>query len=376
MSIVNKVLVIGGGIGGMCAAIQLRKAGHEVDLVEIDPEWRVYGAGITISGPTLRAFREIGIVDEILAQGWCADGCTIALPDGAVIAQYPTPRVAGPDIPGGGAIMRPVLARILSKATLAAGTQVRLGVSFDTLRQDGDKVHVSFSDGTESRYDLVIGADGVHSKTRETIFPEAGKPVYTGQGCWRAVVPRPERIDHPFMFLSETTKAGVNPVSKDEMYLFVLQNLQADDFITPDTWPARLAEVLSEFDGVVGDIRDNLDADSRIVFRPLHKLLLPLPWHNGRVVLIGDAVHATTPHLASGAGIAVEDAIVLVEELQGADSLAQALQAFSARRYERCRTVVENSVQLGVLENAGTPEAKEAHGRLMGQSMAALLAPI
>lgn len=376
MAIVNKVLVIGGGIGGMCSAIQLRKSGIEVDLVEIDPDWRVYGAGITISGPTLRAFKEIGVLDEIVEQGWCADGFKVALTDGTVVAEFPTPRVAGPDVPGGGGIMRPVLARILSKATLASGTNVRLGVSFNSIEQDDSRVHVSFTDGTSSSYDLVIGADGVHSKTRGVIFPDAEKPSYTGQGCWRAVIPRPPEITGPMMVMSKTTKAGLNPISKDEMYLFVLQNLPTDDFLPPETWPERLAEVLSSFGGVVGNIRDNLNAQSRIVFRPLHKLLLPQPWYKGRVLLLGDAVHATTPHLASGAGIAVEGAIVLAEELQRASSLPQALDAYVARRYDRCRLVVENSVRLGQLENAGTPESREEHGKLMSQSMAALLAPI
>ncbi|MRV73774.1 NAD(P)-binding protein [Duganella sp. FT92W] len=376
MAMVNKVLVIGGGIGGMCSAIQLRKQGVEVDLVEIDPDWRVYGAGITISGPTLRAFREIGVLDEIMAHGWCADGFKVALPDGTVVAEYTTPRVAGPDVPGGGGIMRPVLARILANATRAAGVHVRLGVSFDTIEQDADQVRVAFTDGTHASYDLVIGADGVHSKTRQAIFPAAARPSYTGQGCWRAVVPRPEQVTGPMMVLSKTTKAGLNPVSKDEMYLFVLENQATDDFIAPETWPARLAHVLQGFGGVVGDIRDNLNAESRIVYRPLHKLLLPQPWYKGRVLLLGDAVHATTPHLASGAGIAVEGAIVLAEELQRAATLPQALEAYVARRYERCRMVVENSVRLGQLENAGTPEAREEHAKLMTQSMAALLAPI
>lgn len=373
---VNKVLVIGGGIGGMCSAIQLRKQGVEVDLVEIDPDWRVYGAGITISGPTLRAFREIGVLDEIMAHGWCADGFKVALPDGTVVAEFATPRVAGPEVPGGGGIMRPVLARILANATRAAGVHVRLGVSFDSIEQDADQVRVAFTDGTRSSYDLVIGADGVHSKTRQAIFPDAARPSYTGQGCWRAVVPRPEQVTGPMMVLSKTTKAGLNPVSKDEMYLFVLENQATDDFIGPETWPARLAHVLQGFGGVVGDIRDNLNAESRIVYRPLHKLLLPQPWYKGRVLLLGDAVHATTPHLASGAGIAVEGAIVLAEELQRAATLPQALDAYVTRRYERCRLVVENSVRLGQLENAGTPEAREEHGKLMTQSMAALLAPI
>src|SRR6185436_17433339 len=108
---IEKALVIGGGIGGMCAAIELRKRGVAVDLVEIDAQWRVYGAGITISGPTLRAFKAIGVVDAIMAQGYCADGLDLCLGNGQQIGHIPSTRIAGPDIPGAGGIMRPVLAR-------------------------------------------------------------------------------------------------------------------------------------------------------------------------------------------------------------------------------------------------------------------------
>src|SRR5690349_14288741 len=108
---IERALVIGGGIAGMCAAIELRKRGVSVDLVEIDPQWRVYGAGITISGPTLRAFKTVGVVEAIMAQGWCADGLDIYLANGTRIGNIPSVRVAGSDVPGGGGIMRPVLAR-------------------------------------------------------------------------------------------------------------------------------------------------------------------------------------------------------------------------------------------------------------------------
>jgi 2-polyprenyl-6-methoxyphenol hydroxylase-like FAD-dependent oxidoreductase len=376
MSRVRKVLVIGGGIAGMCSAIQLRKIGVEVDLVEIDPEWRVYGAGITISGPTLRAFKEIGVLDEIIAQGWCADGCTIALADGTVLGEIPTPRIAGDDVPGAGAIMRPLLARILSKATLASGAKVRLGVTFTAIEQDADACTVHFTDGTQSSYDLVIGADGVLSKTRQVVFPEMDVPAYTGQGCWRAVVARPPEIDHAHMFMTRDMKVGVNPVSDSEMYLFLLERIPEDAYIPVDAWPARLATLLKGFTGVIGDIRDNLNADSRIVYRPLHNLLVKAPWHKGNVVLIGDAVHATTPHLASGAGISVEDALVLVEELAAEAPLADTLARFTARRFERARMVVESSQRLGVLEASGSQEAKTEHAMVMRHAMTALLAPL
>ena len=375
MRTVNRVLVIGGGIAGMCAAIELRKHGVEVDLVEIDPEWRVYGAGITISGPTLRAFKTIGVLDAILQQGACTDGLDIFLANGVKVASLPSQRVAGPDIPGTGGIMRPVLARILSAATLASGTKVRLGVTFTSFTQDASHASVSFTDGTSGRYDLVIGADGVNSRVRELTFPDAPKPRYTGQACWRAVVNRPADMQRAAFYMGKDVKAGLNPVSTDEMYLFFLDKRDRPDHLEPEQWPAILKRVLAEFSNCpIAAIRDSLTPQSRIVYRPLFALMMQAPWHRGRLVLIGDACHATTPHLASGAGMAVEDAIVLVEELARADDLESGLQRFTTRRYERCRRVVENSVRLGDIEQTGG--SAEEHERLMRESMAALLQPI
>jgi 2-polyprenyl-6-methoxyphenol hydroxylase-like FAD-dependent oxidoreductase len=374
MRTVNTALVIGGSIAGMCAAIELRKHGVEIDLVEIDSEWRVYGAGITISGPTLRAFKTIGVVDEIMQQGACIDGLDIFLANGVEVASLHSPRVPGPDIPGAGGIMRPVLARILSAATLASGTNVRLGVTFTSITLASQAV-VSFTDGTSGRYDLVIGADGVNSRVREQTFPDAPKPRCTGQACWRAVVSRPADRERAAIYTGKAVKAGVNPASASEMYLFFLDKRDRPDHLEPEQWPAILKRVLAEFSNCpIADIRDSLTPQSRIIYRPLFALMMPAPWHRGRLVLIGDACHATTPHLASGAGMAVEDVIVLVEELARAPDLESGLQHFTTRRYERCRMVVENSVRLGDIEQTGG--STEEHERLMRKSMAALLQPI
>jgi 2-polyprenyl-6-methoxyphenol hydroxylase-like FAD-dependent oxidoreductase len=112
----------------------------------------------------------------------------------------------------------------------------------------------------------------------------------------------------------------------------------------------------------------------RIDRRPLQAILLPPPWYRGRVLLIGDAAHSTTPHLAMGAGIAIEDAAVLGEELGSCDSLEEALEAFMERRFDRCRLVVENSLQLGEWEkNPQDPDADPAG--LIDASFAVLAAP-
>jgi 2-polyprenyl-6-methoxyphenol hydroxylase-like FAD-dependent oxidoreductase len=374
MNSVRKVLVIGGGIAGMSTAIELRKRGVAVDLVERDPKWRVYGTGISISGPALRAFKTVGVLPEILEQGWCSDGCDVCAPNGTVLTTLVTPRIAGADIPGGGGILRPVLARILSKATLASGTAVRLGVTFTGIARSDAGLDVSLTDGSRERYDLVVGADGLSSKVRSAIFPDAPTPKYTGQGCWRAVVPRLPEITGASMFLGRLTKAGVNLVSKNEMYLFCLDHRAVNERIPEEQFSQILSGMLAEFSGPVGQLRDALDANSRIIYRPLEAVLVPPPWHHERVVLVGDAAHATTPHLASGAAIAIEDAIVLAEELERAPTLEAALRAYVVRRFTRCKIVVESSLKLGEIEiNGGS---KDEHAQVMRDAMVTLLAPI
>ncbi|WP_341887232.1 FAD-dependent oxidoreductase [Variovorax sp. YR752] len=370
----RRILIIGGGFSGMSAAIECAKRGAAVDLVEIDPGWRNYGAGISLGGATLRAFRQLGILEAFLREGNAADGLQALLPDGTPLATLPTPRVAGPDVPGGGGIMRPVLARILADATRATSTNVMLGCTFTRIEQDAQGVDVDFTDGQRRRYDLVIGADGLYSKTREALFPGAPGPRYSGQAVWRAVLPRPPEVTTAMMWMGRV-KPGVNPVSRDQIYLFLTEHRPNNEHVDPAQFAELLRALLAPFPApLVQRIREQIGPDSQIVFRPLEGLLMSRPWFKGRVVLIGDTVHATTPHLASGACIGIEDAIVLAEELSRQAGIEAALAAFEARRWERCRMVVENSARLGEIEMAGGD--KEEHARIMRESLMALAQPI
>ncbi len=375
MTSARKALVIGGGFSGMAAAIELRKQGIEVDLTEIDPGWRSYGAGISLGAATIRAFKQLGILEAFLREGNAADGARLHLGSGQVIGELPAPRLAGPDVPGGGAIMRPVLARILAEATRASGTQVHLGVDFESIGQDADGVTVRFSDGRTGRYDLVVGADGLYSKVRRTLFPDAPKPRYTGQAVWRAVLPRPAEVDKALMWIGPHTKPGVNPVSKTEMYMFITEHRPVNAHVDPKDFARLMRALLEEFSApLLVKLREQITEQSSIVFRPLEAMLMPQPWHQGRVVMIGDAVHATTPHLASGACIGIEDGLVLAECVGSDLPLAKALETFQSRRWERCRMVVENSLRLGEIEMTGG--SKEEHAQIMRDSMMALAQPI
>jgi 2-polyprenyl-6-methoxyphenol hydroxylase-like FAD-dependent oxidoreductase len=375
MQIVKKALIVGGGIAGMCTAIELRKRGVEVDLLELDKEWQVTGAGISINGAALRALKTIGVVEQVLEQGAGSDGVSLCTADGTVIGKLPTPRIAGPEIAGSAGILRSVLAAILSKATLEAGVSVRLGATLESVVQEADgRVTTRSSDGMVDHYDLLVGADGLYSKVRARCFLNAPVPRFTGQGSWRAVVPRNPEISAVSVFMGKATKVGVNPISADQMYLFCLDQRADNERIPEEQWKDLLTGLLAEFSGPMTAVRADIKGSSLVVYRPLESLLLPPPWHCGAIVLVGDAAHATTPHLASGAALGMEDAIVLAEELERASSVEAAAEAYTKRRFERCRMVVENSLRLGEIEMAGSTGPE--HAQIMRDSMIALLAPI
>lgn len=372
---IKRVLVLGGGFAGSAVAIALGRAGVEVDIVEINPSWTTLGAGISIGGPSLRTLQQLGVLDEFLREGAAFDGVEIRTPTGQVVMEIPTPRIVGTEVPGGAAVMRPVLGRILSEAAVRAGATVRLGTTLTSFTDTGDGVDVLLSDGEEGRYDLLVAADGLYSQTREKLIPDAPRPSYNGQGAWRAVLPRQPEVSHTLLWNNDDIKVGINPVSQSQMYLFVNENRATNDYIAPESQLDRLLAMLAPFsDPVIVQVRADLNEDSLIVYRPIESLLVPKPWHVGRTAFIGDAVHATTPHLAAGAGIGLEDALVLVEELAAAETVEEALEAYQDRRYPRCRMVVENSGRLGVIEVEHGDKAE--HSRIMAESMAALAQPI
>ena len=371
--VIKSALIVGGGIAGMSVAIMLRRLGVAVDLIDQDAQWKVAGAGITITGPTLRAFAALGILDRLEPQSYMGDGIRVCSVDGVFLQELQTPMPVGSRVPGSGGIMRPVLHHVLSSEVLSGGVNVRLGVKVRSAVQTSEAVDVTFEDGSSGRYDIVIGADGLHSQIRQFILPHAPSPEYTGQCVWRAVLPRPQEIQKRHYFLGGPVKVGLNPVSEAEMYLFLLERRAVRQWMTDDRAHVELAELLRPYGGVLKEVRTTLGPQSRIVFRPLEAFFLPDPWYVGRVILIGDAAHPTTPQLASGAGMAIEDALVLAQELDRSNAVDAAFAAFMKRRYARCRLVVENSLEIGRREQRGEPV--DSQTQLVQESLRALAEP-
>jgi 2-polyprenyl-6-methoxyphenol hydroxylase-like FAD-dependent oxidoreductase len=375
MAAIGKVLIVGGSLAGMSCAIEMRKAGIAVDLIEIDASWRSYGAGITITGPTLRALQTVGVLSEVTAAGATWNGVKVHDKSGKLLEEAPIPPL-GRDLPSAGGIMRPLLHKILADKTRASGASVRLGVSATRLNEHADHVQATLSDGSQDRYELVVGADGIYSDTRQQIFPGAAKPQFTGQVIYRLVAERPRGVDRTYFYLGGNYKVGFNPVSATHMYMFLLHPAADNPWVDPKDQPQKLYEAMAGFGGIVPQIRETVLTSNAhtIHYRPLEVILHPAPWHRGRVVLIGDAAHATTPHLASGAGMAIEDGIVLVQEIQSQPTLAAAFEKFMARRFERCRLVIDNSVKLGQIEM--THGSLAEHTRLMVEALTTLRQPI
>jgi 2-polyprenyl-6-methoxyphenol hydroxylase-like FAD-dependent oxidoreductase len=197
------------------------------------------------------------------------------------------------------------------------------------------------------------------AEINELVFPDAPKPFFTGQTVWRAVVPRPEDPDHDIaMYYGPCAKAGVNPVCDTRIYVFEAENTPTITHPPRDQWPELIRGLPDDFGGVIAWARERMPDPETIYRRALHAVLVPSRWYRGRVRLIGDEAHATTPHRAMGACVAIEDAVVLGEVLSASEDLTTPLQTFMTPRFELCRLVADNSLQLGEWEkDADAPGA-------------------
>lgn len=376
-SLLNKVLIIGGGIGGLSAAIALRKLGIYVELAEIQPAYSVYGVGIIQPSNALRALDALGMADACMAKGSPYGPVRMCTAAGHVIGEAGTPPMGRLPVHNG--ISRRILHDILHQGVVEKGVRIRMGVTATAIDNGPDSATVRFSDGSTDTYDLVIGADGVYSQVRSLVMGDH-KPRYTGQSVWRYAFPRLNSLDTGHIFFGRNTKAGLIPMTDTTMYMFLVSAEGPTPKMTTDalvpTMRARLADYQTP---MITDLIDQITDPERVIYRPLETLLVPGPWYKNRVLLIGDAVHATIPQLGQGAGLAIEDAVVLGELLASGNSLPGVLESFMERRFSRCQMVVDASNTLGEWEQldwqGALPEGANM-GALMGKTLAALGAPI
>jgi 2-polyprenyl-6-methoxyphenol hydroxylase-like FAD-dependent oxidoreductase len=353
---VRNVLIVGGGIGGLATAIALRQVGVAVDLVEIQPRMTVYGVGIIQHGNVVREMSRLGLLDKYLGRAFAFEDVVQYNSQGEFLARVHGHRLAGEKYPANVGISRLELHRVLIESARQLGATLRFGVTVENLTQSLQQVEVACTDGVRQSYDLVVGADGVHSRIRQTLFESAPQPRYTGQSVWRHNFPRAAEIDHLATFAGPHGNAGLCPLADDLMYMYLTSSEPGNPRMPPDALAQMMRDRLAPFGGIVARMREQIQDSTQVVYRPLEVIFVPSPWYRGRVLLVGDAAHTTTPHLGQGAGMAIEDAVVLGELIASGAEVSNVLERFMARRYERCKFVVEGSIQIGDWEMQKVPD--------------------
>jgi FAD-dependent urate hydroxylase len=342
MATAQRILIVGGGIAGLTAAIALRRRGFAPELVERSASWRALGAGIVLQPNAMQALRSLDVGTEIQGAGATPRRFKFFSREGDLLSEIDLVGLWS-RVGSGAAIGRGELQKALVRA--ANGAPGRLGVSVTGLIQREGAVSVGFSDGTSGDYDLVIGADGVGSTVRALAVGDS-KPRYCGQMAWRSLTGlHPEAEDEIQFWLGEGCFFTTYSVGDGRAYGcgYVAEPTPRHEPIEGRL--ARLRERLASLGRPVQTFLKTLERDDQIHCSAIEELELP-NWRIGRVQLIGDAAHASSPMMGQSGCMAIEDAAVLAELLQSSESIDCALDAYEPRRRPRVDWVQAQSAAL------------------------------
>ena len=344
-----KAIIIGAGIGGLSTAIALRKIGMDVKVFESKQEVRFAGAGLGIGANAVRALQQLDVGDQILRAGKALDELRILTPAGKILQRTETAAISHKYGPDNVSIERGVLLELLMSA-LGPEKIVHTGRTCRHFEQNDSGVKVWFEDGSTEEGDFLVGADGVHSKIREALLPNA-IPRYAGYTCWRAVVQAEPDLLHydPNVFIEtwgRKGRFGLVPLSNNRIYWFVCLNAKAPD--SPlRTYTAR--DLMKIFEGYHEPIPQILaqTSDHHMLQHDIYDLPPISRFAFGRVVLLGDAAHAMTPNMGQGAGQSVEDAVILASHLKQSPVIEEALVRYERERIGRTGQITRMSNRIG-----------------------------
>ncbi|MFI7550326.1 FAD-dependent monooxygenase [Micromonospora sediminimaris] len=325
-----RILVVGAGIAGLAVARALRLAGFRPDLTDKAPPHDLTDAGLYLPGNAARALRRLDLDDPVRPYGKVIHRQRFLDSTGASLCEVDLDALWA-EVGECRALARSDLHRVLLSG---AGGAVRHGAEVRTIDLLPSAVGVTFVDGTQVEYDLVIGADGPRSSIR-ALAALGGPPRPAGQVVYRGVVRDGPPVDEWTALLGQRCGFLVVPIGAGRLHCYADEagtDLPADPL-------GRLRELFGEYGGPVPEVLDALDG----VHATTTDEVELGRWFRGRVVLVGDAAHATAPTLSQGAAMALEDAVVLAESLHAAGSVEAALTAYESRRRPRTRWVQDRT---------------------------------
>ena len=324
----RRVLIVGGGIAGLSLAPMLTRIGVAVDVIEREPAWQPAGTGIFLPGNAARALRALGLEAQVASRAFEIARQRFCDHRGRLLCEVDVAELwaaVGPCL----ALHRAELHAVLREA--AGAMPFRSGLALERLAQRGGIVSAEFSDGTSGEYDLVVGADGIRSAVRQLAFPPTAVPRPVGQVGWRFLAPRPPEVTTWSVLLGRRNAFLTIPIDEDRVYCYC-DHVSPPDHDTPERVPTqRLSELFVEFAEPAATL---LEAPADIHVSTIEEVALDR-WAHEHVVLIGDAAHATSPNMAQGAAMALEDALVLTDCLHGIAAIPDAIAAFEAQRRPR-----------------------------------------
>jgi 2-polyprenyl-6-methoxyphenol hydroxylase-like FAD-dependent oxidoreductase len=322
----KRLLVVGAGVAGLAAARKLTSAGFSAEVVERQPAWDEAGTGIYLPGNAFRALRALGLDQAVSERAFVIPRQRVSDHRGRLLFEVELAELwdgVGPCL---------ALARADLHAVLLEGARdvpLRIGADVRGLRDLDEVVSVEFGDGTVGEYDLVIGADGIHSTVRRLAFGSDATASPVGQVGWRFVSACPPELTTWSVMLGHRTAFLMIPIGNNRVYCYCDVVSRAGE-----DWHEGPGRLFSGYAGPVPQLSDAV-AEPGLAHRSTIEEVSLASWVRGRVVLIGDAAHATSPNMAEGAAMALEDALVLAECLRRHEAMPAALTHFEARRRPR-----------------------------------------
>ncbi|MDJ1134002.1 FAD-dependent monooxygenase [Streptomyces iconiensis] len=344
----RRALLIGCGIAGPVLAMFLQRIGIEAVIHEGSEEPRdTVGAFLNLAPNGLAVLRTLGVADEVEKSGTPTRDTAFLNHKGKQLGSNPAETVL---------IKRGLLNRALREAARERGIVIEFGKFFDSVTEpaDGAGVVVRFRDGTTAEGDFVVGCDGIHSRTRYSVLPDAPKPAYTGvigtAGYTHSAHGAPEDGTMRMSFCldgffgHQTTPGG-------EIYWFENYHQAREpergevESVPHEVWQRRLLDRHRKDHSPVPQLIE--DTRSGILGYPIYDMLSLTTWYRGRVCLVGDAAHATSPHVGQGASMAMEDSIVLAKCLRDIPDVEAAFAAFQGLRKERVEKIIKEGRKTG-----------------------------